>query len=550
MFESYNIKYLPYLFFIVFITLIPLRSEEIIVSNNSNLFIDSLIIAGSDKYFSDKRISLDLVAVIQIKIRSNKTLLQKKNITLIIDNILDYYSINGFPFCQASVKSIDRIDPDKVLLEIEVNSNEYVTISSINFTGNKNCSYNTLLRESRLSTPAFKFNPEKLNNAKKYLWKTLAFSSIPEYFIIQDQKSNSTNKSFGVLFSVEEEKYNSIDAIFGYSNEKSNNNDTENKSNFLGKIDLSLNNLFGTFRKTKLSWYRGISNEESIELYYEEPWLMNIPLKTGIGFNQDFYDSLYLERSYKLSFDYNLNLNFNLISDFKLTNIYLDSLLILNSPDNNSDDIRKESYYGGFLYTSSFFNKNQLNNNNNGFSLEIIAGTIKKTLFNSELEHNKEKISYDANIKFDFISIYRIFANEKNKNSIGNRFFIKNRLNFEHIFTENDSLPIYDKLKLGGINTIRGYKEDQFNTTSNLIINNDLVFKIDDSTKLFLLYDIAIWGDNILIEDLFKEYNYISGAGIGISYFHRLGEMEVSYALPIEEGFESGKIHVRYINKF
>jgi len=515
----------------------------------NNLLLDSIKISGSNKYFSDKRIKYDLLNSIHKKLRLNQTITSERSIKRVIDDILEYYTQRGFPFCEIKAVNVLKIEENqnKILLELEANSKDYVSIRFVNFVGNKSCKLDVLLRESRFENLPFKFNPNRIDDARKYLYKTNSFSSIPGYFIVSDMNKKN---GYGILISIEEDKYNSIDAILGYSTENKNSNDSE----FLGKIDLSFNNLFGTFRKARLGWYRGTQNEEKIELFYEEPWLFTIPLKTGLIFNQDYYDLQYLERKVGLNLDYNLNLNFNLISNFKLINIYPDSALINEDPTIIGNEL-KQSYSGGFVYTSSFYNKNHLNNED-GISVKIEGGSIKNIL---KLKSINDKVYYDTDIKLNINFVYNLFKTDK-QNSIGvnrssqnyfeNTIFFKNQISYEHIFTENDSMSIYDKFKMGGINSVRGYKEDQFNTISKIFIKNELVFKVDTATKLFMLYDIGFWSEKNRITDYIKDYNLISGLGIGINYIHRLGEMEVSYAYPIEEDFTNGKIHVRYINKF
>ena len=435
----------------------------------------------------------------------------KKNITKIIEAYLDFYEKRGFPLCKIEIDKVEKRSDKTILLTLKIESDEYVKINFLNFRGNKSSTRDVLIRESRIVLPN-KFNTEIVNNAEKYLYKSEMFNNIPSSYLVKNIKNK-----YGIVFEVEETKYNSIDGIVGYSNKTD-----ENGGGFKGKLDLGFENIFGTFRKFRISWFKKSDAEESISLFYQEPWLYTLPLQTALKFEQNYIGDEYLERKYGIEFDYNLSLNFNLLSGYSTENIFPDSLL----KKEGYGDTKKEKYSAGFRY-SSIYNRFKIEE---GLLLEITASTILKSI-----EGDDDYNDSDVFAKFIFI-----------KNITGNIYF-KERIEYGQVFS--DSLEFYDKLKIGGINSVRGYAEDQFFTDIKTFAASELHFKIDDKTGLFGFYDIGIWSEENQTDKI-DQLNYISGIGVGINYQHNLGEMEVNYAYPLEEGFENGKIHVRYINKF
>jgi len=467
--------------------------------------IDSLHFVGH-LHFSEKQLRS-----FKSTIDDKYTSFSKKNIDELIEQFLDFYEERGFPLCKINVGRIEKSGRGKVFLTLNIESEDHVKLSFLKFRGNVSSYESVLLRESRVVVPGA-FNTEIFEDGEKYLYKSEMFERRPIGFLVKD-----TEGGYGLVYEVEEAKYNSIDGIVGYSTKKE-----EDGGGFKGKIDLGFENIFGTFRKGRISWFKKNSDEESISLFYQEPWLYLFPLKTALKFEQNFVRDEYLERKYGVEFDYNLNLNFNLLSGYSRESIFPDSLLL----DDGYRDTEKIKYSGGFRY-ATFFNRFKIEE---GVALEVSAATIKKKI-------KDFKDFDDSDINASLVVVKHITGH----------LFLRESLDYGQVFS--DSLEFYDKLKIGGINSVRGYDEDQFSTDVRFVINNELHFKIDDQTRIFGFYDAGVWSEADQTKDI-DQLNFISAIGAGISYRHNLGEMEVNYAYPFEEGFESGKIHVRYINKF
>ena len=112
-------------------------------------------------------------------------------------------------------------------------------------------------------------------------------------------------------------------------------------------------------------------------------------------------------------------------------------------------------------------------------------------------------------------------------------------------------LDISDLYRLGGANSLRGYREEQFLGTRLGWVNTEFRYSIGRRSFAFAFFDfgyIFLDGDPAQGRETFNETRY--GFGIGGRLETGLGIMGVSYALGQGDGFSEGKIHFGLINEF
>lgn len=156
------------------------------------------------------------------------------------------------------------------------------------------------------------------------------FSSVgnPEFYFDEEEK--------GILeIEVKEGNTNSFDGIIGYV---PSNNPNE-KGYVTGQVNVSLRNLFGTFRAFSFRWNRLSKLTQDLEIKYFEPWLFGYPVNVQPTFSQFKQDTSYIQRTFSSSFEFlfseNFGLLFNLATssvipqvEFNLSNVNRSSSLI------------------------------------------------------------------------------------------------------------------------------------------------------------------------------------------------------------------------------
>ncbi|RJQ57442.1 MAG: hypothetical protein C4517_17520, partial [Stygiobacter sp.] len=113
------------------------------------------------------------------------------------------------------------------------------------------------------------------------------------------------------------------------------------------------------------------------------------------------------------------------------------------------------------------------------------------------------------------------------------------------------SLELSDLYFLGGTNSLRGYREKQFQGNRILWSNLEYRYLISGRTYAFAFFDSGYFLRN---EDeqlkIPQNSAYKTGYGFGLNIETGLGVLGVSFALGNGDSFTDGKIHFGIINEF
>jgi hemolysin activation/secretion protein len=104
--------------------------------------------------------------------------------------------------------------------------------------------------------------------------------------------------------------------------------------------------------------------------------------------------------------------------------------------------------------------------------------------------------------------------------------------------------------RFGGINSMRGFNEEELFASTKLITTLEYRFIVDKNSNAFLFYDQAFYENAAVTYK--KDYPF--GIGAGFSFGTKLGIFSISYALGNQLSnsldFRSGKIHFGYTAYF
>lgn len=110
---------------------------------------------------------------------------------------------------------------------------------------------------------------------------------------------------------------------------------------------------------------------------------------------------------------------------------------------------------------------------------------------------------------------------------------------------------ISDLYRLGGTNTLRGYRENQFLGNRIFWSNLEYRYSLDKRSFGFVFYDTGYYlRDADKERDITKFESFKTSYGIGLSLETGLGVLQVSYALAQGDSFGDGKIHFGLLNEF
>jgi len=446
-----------------------------------------------------------------------------------ISNVLTYFENNGNPFSVVKLKSFnfytDSTSGKNITdLYLFIDAKKKSTIDKIEIIGNKKTQYDVIVRELRILAGQ-EYSQQELNLLPERLNKLGFFKPLnkPEYYI--------NSKDEGVLsFKVKELQTNNFDGIIGYIP-----GSTPDESGYVtGLINLKMRNLFGTGREASIKWQRLDRSSQLLDLNYLEPWVLGMPVNISARIFQRKQDSSYVQRTFDISLQYlatdvlsagvTLSLESVIPTDNGDQRFTVFNSTILNTGVNLKLDTRNDLYSPtkGIKFVNSYsFRKKTIN----GPTKFIAPSTV------TNVNLQKLEISFDA--YFSFVK-RQVLAVKLHGGELRGPFF-----------------ETSDLFRMGGFNSLRGYKEDQFLGSRIIWGNLEYRFLLTSRTYFFVFFDNGYFLRKEDVErNIPKLEGYKTGYGLGINLETSLGILGVSFALGQGDSFSDGKIHFGIINSF
>jgi outer membrane protein insertion porin family len=451
----------------------------------------------------------------------NQSLLERD-----IEALLVRYEKLGYPFARCSVDSLGsrpgRLG-DSVEIVLRVEEGVRMTVDEIRVEGNKETDASVIIRETRLERGE-PFNPAKIDAIRERLNRLNIFSSVadPELYIRDGHG--------GLLLKVKEGNTNTFDGILGYIPPA-----VPGSSGYLtGLASVSMRNLFGSGRKLSLRWQREDRLSQEIGVRYLEPWIFSRPVNVGGGFLQRQQDSTYVRRTLDLRTELMLSeeLSVSLVFNAEKVIPATDSTSVARVVGTNETtggieiqyDTRDDIYSpesGARYQTDYHFGHKSIGSVPAGAALSAVAGGTVQRL--------------GVDLEF-FLPAFR-------------RQVVAFGIHGREIRT--GQVQQSEMYQFGGANTLRGYRENQFQGAEIVWTNAEYRFILARRSFLFGFLDTGYYNrpeDDILGNPSARAFKY--GYGIGIRLDTALGNLGVSLALGQGDSFGTAKIHIGLINDF
>lgn len=446
----------------------------------------------------------------------------------LIIKLINEMEIIGFPFCKIKIENVyndyDSISQDSFAdIVFTISRGLPATIDDIKIIGNEDTKEYVITREIKVSIGE-KYSQEKIENIPRLLNRLRFFDPVgsPNYYL------NSKNE--GVLeITVKERQTNNFDGIIGYIPP-----DKSGDGYVTGLVNISMRNLLGTGRAAAVRWQKIDRYSQELELKYLEPYVINLPFNISTGFYQKKQDTTYIYRKLDLSLEFlaTNEVTFSVIggtesviptiSDYPKFTVYNSSLLTTGvnlKIDTRDDPISSTS---GILFINSYY-----------YSRKTINGPAEYITNDMDTKVNLQRIFLDFNAYFQLFSRQVLMFGLHGKELQG------------------DLMELSDLFRLGGANTLRGYRENQFLGSRIFWSNLEYRFLLSRRTYLFSFFDMGYYLRKA-DEKLKIEENSATkiGYGLGINLETGLGVLSVSFALAKGDSFSEGKIHFGIVNEF
>lgn len=456
-------------------------------------------------------------------------ILNKDQLETNIDKALSDLENSGYPFAAIVIKSINVFTDstnnqnfaDLYLKLLTGNKNK---IDKIELKGNTSTKDYVIIRELRLS-PDEIYSQKKIEQIPKRLNRLGFFEPVPvpQYYL--------NSKGEGVLeIVVKEKNTNNFDGIIGYIPPSQN----ETNGYVTGLVNVSLRNLFGTGRAAAIRWNKFSRSSQELELKYLEPWLFSLPLNINLNLYQKIQDSTYVQRRLEAALEYLATENISasvIVSTESVipTERTIPVFTVFNSSYlstgvNFKIDSRDDPYSPteGILFINSYL-----------YSRKSINGPAQYITSNISNNINLQRFSVTFSTYFQFFNRQVVAINVNARELRGASF-------------ENSDL-----YKLGGTNSLRGYREEQFLGSRIFWSNLEYRFLFTRRTFGFLFFDTGYYlRPEDYSRNIARQEDFLYGFGLGLNIETGIGVLAVSYALGKGDNFSDGKIHFGIVNEF
>ena len=462
-----------------------------------------------------------------------------------IDQILMLYDENGFPYCQVSPSEFKIDDEGKLSFLLRIEEGPRVKIDKIEFEGLKNTKEKVVRRELGNNPFSF-FSQSKLNKIVDRLRRLSYIKDVEEVSLLaeNDPVQGLCPETAILKITLTERKNNSFSGILGYVPSprtlRMNPSSANKKGHLTGKIDLIFDNIFGTGRRVDLYWYRKDPYSSSLSFFYREPWILGLPPTLEVGISQTDYDSTYLQISLgfgllfnpleKVSWD--LEAGWEKIVPGSAGKAYLPP---------------GRKYRAGLRLSINLLD-HPTNPRKGLFHQTQVTYGRKRNYSTSDFTPKKEVV-YDTKFSLDL----NHFLPTLYKQTFMIGIHLRGMTTDEESDDPSGSVPFPELFKLGGINSLRGYREEEFSGTKVAWTNLEYRFLWGSDSRFFIFADYGYFfrkarstENEISREISGKKLGY----GFGIRIDSRAGLLGVDYGIGEKDRLSEGKIHFGIINRF
>lgn len=443
----------------------------------------------------------------------------------LIKTSLTAFQNTGYPFAAITINRI-AYEPDSnfVRVWLGVQPGGQFRIEKLTLTGKTDIRPEIVMRELRFQ-PGMLYDQNWVDKIPQRLNRMKLFDAVgnPGFSL--------SAKNEGVLqIPLQDKNNNSFDGVIGYIPSTK-----EGEKGYLtGFLDIAFRNIFGTARAATFLWKKLNSLSSELDFSYMEPWVLNFPFNITLHLNQTKQDSTYVSWNFEPSIEYIASEELSLSVHAGYGRVIP---TILDVPVFTVYNATKR-YYGfairydtrddpfvplsGLLFQNAYtFTAKQING-----PVEYITPDLKTSV-------KQQNEVFDFHV---FLSLSRL-----NVFTIG----IHGRL------VDGDLIELADLFKLGGANSLRGYRENQFLGQRIAWSNVEYRIILEKRTYAFAFFDLGFIDPGSGATTTSGQSAITkNGYGIGLNFQTGLGMMNVSFAIAGGESFSQGVIHFGLKNEF
>jgi outer membrane protein assembly complex protein YaeT len=446
-----------------------------------------------------------------------------------IEEVLKLYEQRGYPFAKLSIASIilRLIDSTLGVLDIHLQLEEgtRARIGSIIIAGNTTTSENVIRRELRLIPGAY-YSSDAIEHARARVERLGYFSNVadPELFL-------ETDSTVAIKMAVTEGNSTTIDGILGYNPARN----TSEKGFLSGLVTLAFGNISGTGRNAALNYVKE-QNSSDLQVRYLEPWLFGYPFNAEVSFVQRQQDTSFVRT--KAGGD----LRWLLTEDVSVAGtVMFDRVVPTVIEGITPADFDSRTLTTGV--TGQYDSRDNVLAPRKGLLANFSASYGRKTIYGPAVLMTSETPSA-VGLRTLALNLGMFLP------TFSERLIAAVGVHASSISTPGTSLETSDLFRLGGVRTIRGYREAELLASRFVYANAEYRVMVSRLGYLFAFLDGGYLIRDKIQSDSSEHAQQPLSYGLGTQLDSPLGILSVSLALAKGDPLDQAKIHLGVVKQF
>ncbi len=423
----------------------------------------------------------------------------------------------GHPFARLDLQKLDLID-DSLNVRARLIPGPRVTIENVEIAGLEHTRPRVIARETRIR-PGDLYSPGRIEKAIQRVRRLPFVDEISEPALVV-----LGSDRYNLLFNVKEARSNTFDGVLGYQPGVQ-----DETGQVTGLLHLEFQNLFGTARKARIHWEQPTKNRQALEFYYEEPWVLGFPFHLWADFRQAIEDTLYLTRGFSGG------ANWPALEILTLKGSLFQEEVLPDSAGRRDLGLYRAKTIGGALELE-YDTRNVPENPTAGLYYRSYASISRKEYESSAPQNSVDLRRYEADGDWSVRIIGRQILNLQ--------------IHGRHLQSDEKPIPLPDLYRLGGAQSLRGYREDQFAGSTTGWASLEYRFWLDKFSRLHAFFNLGYYEYESLPEISDRVKAWIWGYGVGFRQETRIGVIGFDFALGEEDVLSTAKVHIRLMNRF
>lgn len=437
-------------------------------------------------YYNKEKMNLDLLGAFSQNFTDSYFIISPENLSTFLETLVQDFQNTGNPFAEIQLKNINK-EEDTIVADLDITTIKKRRLDKVIIKGYEKFPKSYVKNYLRFTSKVF--NKDKITAQSKRI-DQLRFArqlKNPELLFSKDSTT--------LYIYVEKVKSNFFDGFIGFNSDEDTGNLKLN-----GYLDLKLINNLNSGEEFNILWKNDGNKQTKFLADLRIPYIFNSPI--GVNASLDIFkrDSLFtiVNTTFKTFYQINQNNQVHVGIQQTESNNLLD--------DNSNTTIND---YKSFFTTAGY----TYHKRNNNYSIFPNKTTLRIEGFLGNRKNDSEK-NKQSKVSFTGNHLWKL----------NNRNFIYINNTSEALFS--DTYFTNEKLRFGGIQSIRGFNENSLEATLYSTINTEYRYILSSNSYVHSIIDFTYFQDNVT--NITKK---LYGFGFGLGIRSKSGILKINYAV-------------------